>query len=203
MRMRYTRSPIIEIAFLGVSLLLGCSSSSNAPGPKADGGDAPSDSPSEQGLDQNNPPADGAAGTTGGSDATDVASEDGGPAETGSSDGPNGDGGDAAAACAEPSACEGYQAGTPAITCLTPAIIDANVAATLQVFGHHLASASTDVAIVSLKKDGGSSVELNGTPTSGCHLKVDVPPGVTAGTYMVTASPPSLGQSNAVTLTVR
>jgi hypothetical protein len=117
--------------------------------------------------------------------------------------GAGGDGGaQDAGTCAEPAECEGYEKAKPVIVCLDPVRLIAGAPGSLQIYGHHLAAAAGDVAIVSLRRADGSSVELNGTPASGCHLTAQVPAGVIAGSYMVTVSPPSLDQSNAVSLLI-
>ncbi len=95
------------------------------------------------------------------------------------------DGAGGAAACGEPASCEGYDNRpdanvTAAITCLSPSSTAANVAFTLAVFGHHLATGPSDDAIVTV---GG--LPLNGVPTSACHLEVAVPTSAIAGTGQV------------------
>jgi hypothetical protein len=86
------------------------------------------------------------------------------------------------------------------IACLSPSSTAANVAFTLAVFGHHLATGAGDDAIVTV---GG--LPLNGVPTSACHLEVAVPASAIAspGQVAVVVSPGGWTlDSAAATLTV-
>jgi hypothetical protein len=50
--------------------------------------------------------------------------------------------------------------------------VPANVSVRIDIYGHHLAIAAGNPAIVTV---GPSSTALNGNPQSACHLTVDVP----------------------------
>jgi hypothetical protein len=78
--------------------------------------------------------------------------------------------------------------------------VAANVAFTLAIYGHHLATGAGNPAIVTI-----GNVALNGVPASACHLDVTVPQGeLPPGPYPVVVSPGSwIKSSGPVTLVVQ